>query len=294
MPPADPSPVVIYQAFLGEEQRAHLDPSSLPLDIGSRTPNHQREYELFKLVMRHRKSDISPWGVLSWKFQQKAQISVNQFKQFAHEKFKSGYDCVFVNPMIGQEAVFINVWEQGQVSHPGMRTIAKFLESQGRIHPSVAMLRESFTFCNYFVATPRFWTSYFDFSDRAISLLESEARQDSEVGTIYSGSANYVKDPELTMRPFILERMLSSFLITQRIFKVAAFPWELIHFEERFGRLLGQILWNLSALKREAFELERADLKDKWGSMRRALFFDNMARNLIIGHEDPPSVMFAP
>jgi hypothetical protein len=288
------SSVVIYQAFLGEAQRQHLDPSSLPLDIGARTANHQREYELFKLLMRHRKAEPQPWGMLSWKFQHKAQISVSQFRAFAEEKFKAGYDCVLVNPMIGQEAIFMNVWEQGQAAHQGMQSIVNFLESRQCIQSKAVMFAESFAFCNYFLATPRFWSRYFEFADHIAQLLEAESESGSEVGKIYSGSASYVKDPLLTMRPFVLERALSSFLIQQKDLKFSAYPWTALDFQKRFGVLLGDTLWKLSSLKRKAFELDSLELKERWGKTRRALFVDNMVRNLVAGHEDMPSVMFSP
>lgn len=199
----------LYQSFIGDEQRSFVSPRAIPLDAHRNTGKDQREYELLQLI-RAEQSQASddPWGLVSWKFQHKSLVSVDEFIDFSVEKLTSGFDCAFINPMIGNEALYYNVWEQGiDCGHTGLDKIFAFFKMSIGLQVTAPMGLDSFAFCNYFVATPRFWDKYFKFVEGALSSLETEVAKRSEVGTIYSGSAGYGRDPSLTMRPFVIERL---------------------------------------------------------------------------------------
>jgi hypothetical protein len=53
------------------------------------------------------------------------------------------------------------------------------------------MDKNTFAFCNYFVAKPSFWNSYFAFVDKVITLLDQEVDKGSEVGVIFAGTGSY-------------------------------------------------------------------------------------------------------
>ena len=50
-------------------------------------------------------------GLVSWKFEHKSPISLHAFHSFCQTAFAAGADCAFIDPMIGNEAVYANGWE---------------------------------------------------------------------------------------------------------------------------------------------------------------------------------------
>jgi hypothetical protein len=127
---------------------------------------------------------------------------------------------------------------------------------------------ESFAFCNYFVAIPRFWKEYFSFVDGALSSLENEVTKGSEVGKAYSGSANYARDTSVTMRPFVIERLFSSFVVRNSSIRCASFPYRDAHYQLKFGAQLGNFLYALSNLKNSALKLQDQKMLEYWNRIR--------------------------
>jgi hypothetical protein len=116
-------------------------------------------------------------------------LSLDDFAHFAEQKLSEAYDCIFINPMIGIEALHLNVWQQGvQCGHAGLEKIIEFLEKSLGLAFNAPMDRNTFAFCNYFIAKPDFWSAYFSFVDRALLLLDQEVTQNTEVGTAYAGT----------------------------------------------------------------------------------------------------------
>jgi len=282
----------IYQSFLGEEQRAWVASCAIPYDVAANTGPNQREYEVFKAVHAQAQGDPEPWGVVSWKFEHKSLVPLDAFAAYARPLLERGHDCVFINPMIGNEAVFLNVWEQGEITHRGMKAIYEFLRTITLAPAWAPMGAAQFAFCNYFVANRRFWTNYFSFVDYVLGRLQSEAEGDSAVGALYTGPANYARDPSLTMRPFIIERLFSSFAAIATPLRIAAFPHPPERYRAKFGDRLGGILHGLSALKNRAIaEDDKAALR-RWHDLRAPLLQTPAARSLIFDCDDPPPVLF--
>ena len=113
------------------------------------------------------------------------------------------------------------------------------------------MDKNTFAFCNYFVAMPSFWNSYFAFVDKVITLLDQEVAKGSEVRVIFAGTGSYHRDGNITMKPFVIERLFSTF-IQHHQFKVASFNYGKNFYEVKFGGKFGEFLFQLSALKNTA------------------------------------------
>ena len=132
---------------------------------------------------------------MSWKFDHKSPIGLGEFHDFCRTAFVNGADCAFINPMIGNEAVYANGWEQGiHCAHTGIEKVAYFLEEQLGIGVASVCDVNTFAFSNYFIANERFWKRYFNFIDQALELLDIEAERGSEVGQIYTGKVVRVVD----------------------------------------------------------------------------------------------------
>ena len=240
----------LFQSYVNAHQKTFLSANTIPLDAQNNVENSQREYELFKKIKSsHNAGNSDPWGMVSWKFEHKCLIKPEEFMEFARTRLASGYDCIFINPMIGNESLYFNVWEQGiDCGHAGLDKVAAFLESKLGARITALMGNSSFSFCNYFIATPAFWDAYFSFVDHALGLLESEISNKSEVGNIYGGSAHYGRDASLSMRPFVIERLFSSFIVNSE-FKCIGYQYSLTQYQAKFGSQPGNFLFKLSALK---------------------------------------------
>ncbi|HUT39815.1 MAG TPA: hypothetical protein VM011_00605, partial [Gammaproteobacteria bacterium] len=203
----------IYQAYMDVEQRAFVCDGAIPFDASANCAPGTREYELFKQLHADpaNRDGNEPWGLVSWKFEHKAPAGFRDFHAFCRSAFDAGADCAFINPMIGNEAVYANGWEQGiHCAHTGIEKIAYFLEQKMGIQVATVCAASTFAFCNYFVANRRFWDAYFAFIDRALALLDAEAVAGTEVGQIYSGSGQYERDASAAMRIFVIERLFSA------------------------------------------------------------------------------------
>jgi hypothetical protein len=228
-----------------------------------------------------------PWGLISWKFKHKTSVPVPVFRDFCENRLKAGYDCVFINPMIGNEAIHYNVWEQGErCGCAGMLKIARHLQLHAGLDTLGGMGTDCFSFCNYFVGTPVFWDAYLTFVDNAVAGLKAEAGAGTGVGKIFTGSGNYHRDRSVSMRIFVIERLFSSFVKTRPEIRCTPFPHSRNLYLEKFGKKLGVLLHRLSLAKNHALLTNDAGLLKQWNEMRRGLF-DTDYINTIWHLDDP-------
>ena len=280
--------IKLYQPYLGEDEKSSLSPSVIPWDASSNTDNSTREYELFKQIAHANPQETEPWGLVSKKFTHKSLLAIADFHHFAEQKFSEAYDCVFINPMIGIEALHFNVWQQGvQCGHAGLDQIIGFLESSLALPFNAPMDKNTFAFCNYFVAKPSFWNGYFAFVDKVIALLDQEAAKGSEVGAIYAGTGSYHRDGNITMKPFVIERLFSTF-IQHHQFKIASFNYGKNFYEVKFGGKFGEFLFQLSALKNTALQLKEENLLRAYDQIRFFIYSNPTYMASISLLDDPP------
>jgi hypothetical protein len=263
----------LFQSFVNDHQKSFLSEECIPFDASNNTEDNQREYELFKKIIANQPElDSEPWGLVSWKFEHKCPITLNEFKTFATSKLQDGYDCVFINPMIGNESLYINTWEQGMHSgHFGMDKIAHFLQAKMGPFFDCYMDKNTFSLCNYFVAQPTFWKNYFIFADKAITHLEAEVSAGSEIGKIYSGTSHYVRNETLSMRPFIIERLFSSFLCSTNL-KYISYNYDNDHYHIKFGKRLGDFLFKNSEKKNLGIKNKNIKCLEEYNNIRRSCF----------------------
>ncbi|NNJ93193.1 MAG: hypothetical protein HKP57_00410 [Halobacteria archaeon] len=279
----------IYQAYMDVQQREFVGKDAIPYDASANSAPGTREYDLFKKLHAEPagRDSREPWGLVSWKFEHKSPIDFAGFHDFCQAAFANGADCAFINPMIGNEAVYANGWEQGiHCGHTGIEKVASFLEEHLGIRVASVSDVNTFAFCNYFVANNRFWGRYFGFIDEALRLLDREAERGTEVGQLYSGSGRYQRDATASMRIFVIERLFSSFLLQQDDLTVAARLPSAIEFERKFGVNLGRILWNFSRFKQRAVETGDLSLYNIWDRQRATLLTD-WHINIIWNLDDP-------
>jgi len=287
---ASDHPVIIYQSYLDQGQKAHVCPGAVPLDIAFNKGGTSREYELFQLLHAHHKTiglgDDAFWGSVSWKFELKAPTPFSDFLAEAEAAHRFGFDCYAYNPLIGNFSIYANVWEQGRVGHGNMRPIIDYMLQRGLPLGQPQGL-SSFFFCNYVCGNERFWSSYFSFCENILGDLEEHARRGTPVGIAYAGSANYGRSPELTMRPFVIERLLGLFLqsaVPQGL-KLAVYTPTKEHFDDKFGSRLANSFYPLYLKKIAMAETRTKEAFDDWNKARLSVFESPM---LACHADDPP------
>lgn len=281
------SKIDIYQSYIGVKQLREVSEFAIPYDASHNTERNSREYELFKEIFHDRISNPNPWGLVSWKFKYKTAISFEEFLNFAELKFKEGCDCVFINPMIGTEAIFKNVWEQGALAHKNLNEIESFIMKKLPVSANNIYGKNTFSFCNYFIATPRFWKKYFKFVDSITYLLNKQTREGTRVGSIWSGSAHYSRDLDVTMKPFVIERLFSTLLKIQNDMTICDYKHSKVNYIHKFGTQLGAILFELSELKNKGIVENNEELIKRWHLIRSKIHKSNI-RSPIVTLDDPP------
>lgn len=207
------SPIRIFQIYFEGWQRELLDPAFYPLD-NSRSTSELMEFNVFEQLQRNAATQgAALWGALSWRFAEKTGMQGAELvKQIVDHP---GYDVYFCNPHPYNEALYHNMWVQGEVSHPQFLDLVRlFYGAAGLDDKELKAIEASgnFTAANYFVASPKFWDLFIPFvkrvlvaADRALDpkvrdLLHSKVADDK---SLHAG-ATYI--------PFIVERLFTTFM----------------------------------------------------------------------------------
>jgi hypothetical protein len=209
--PAQPAPV--YQIYFRDDQRDGLDPDLIPYDNAGQA-GALREFEVFERLHADEGVRLARhWGAVSWKFFMKTGLSGEELTR--QMDAAPGFDLYYCNPSPDAEALYINLWQQGVVVHPGFRELCESVFEAGGLEVrqlDAIMPSQAFSTCNYFVGSQAFWASYLPFVrelvDRARATLPPAVRRmldssASDPRNLHAGSSYW---------PFIVERLLPVYL----------------------------------------------------------------------------------
>jgi hypothetical protein len=259
--------IKMFQIYFRPEQKKKLDPDMVHFD-NSKRKNHLLEYDVFRrLAASDLVHNCDYWGAVSWKFGEVMGFGGAAMKAFIAKN--PGYDVYFCNPHPTIEGVYENLWVQGEISHPNfMRLSQAFMKAAGLSDSGLHTVVPSnyMASANYFVANRRFWKAYFDFIDGALSKAEQNLSQEvlavllspvADNKGLHNG-ANYV--------PFIVERLLTEFLMNQvghfRAIKVRS---------PKLEAKLSEHHKSLRTLKDLAIRSKNEPLLDCWRNYRNLL-----------------------
>jgi hypothetical protein len=210
------SGVRIFQIYYRAAQLPQLDPAFVPYDnIGELSP--LLELNVFRKVARLPESgELDYWGAVSWKFGQKAGLTGEALLGVLRDN--PGYDVYFCNPHPDTEALYHNLWVQGETSHPQFLALAREIFAAAGLD-AVALEglwpASLYAAANYFVATPAFWSDYLDFTARVVDALPErlsplgKAMLHSPMADAKGAHAN------ASYLPFVVERLFSTFLLAR-------------------------------------------------------------------------------
>ena len=199
----------LFQICFEKNQILQVKSPMVPFDNISNERPELREYHSFKKIIDNQHA-TELYGVFGPRFEEKLRYSGKEI--YDEIVSNSGKEFYLFNHARIQSVVFLNVWEQGEYFHPGIKKIMRYvLDKNGYDYTVIdsIMTEKQMCFCSYFVATKKSWIEYMRFVDDIKHTLNALP---DELATIYHGSANYARDSSLGMFPFIVERLLSTYL----------------------------------------------------------------------------------
>lgn len=229
------SPADVGQIVYRRDQLSRVDPAFSPYDNVANERPDRHEYHVF-LRERGRSTRDSDrcYGFVSWKFGMKTGVSGAEFLEFVGAN--PGMDVYFINPFHEYALTFRNVWEQGEYFHPGLTKAAEELFE--RLHldlpiGSAVHGEGQAAFCNYFVATPRFWRRYLDVVESILTFADDHASDPLAIEL----RTPVPRHHSATMLTFVLERVLSSMIATGE-WSAASYQFSGQWLRNRYGVLL--------------------------------------------------------
>jgi hypothetical protein len=208
-------PLRIFQIHYADWHKPLLDPGFVPFD-NQGIPDELLEFAVFEALARSDQvhgADL--WGALSWRFAEKTGLSGADL--VAAIAAAPGRDVYFCNPFPQNEALYHNLWVQGETAHPDFLVLVRALFSAAGIDPDETLLiepSERFSTANYFIGSPAFWAAYLPFVRRILAAVDRSLPEQLRA-TLHSsagdargvhGGASYL--------PFIVERLFALFLRT--------------------------------------------------------------------------------
>jgi hypothetical protein len=209
------SPLRIFQIYYEAWQRELLDPNFAALD-NSKGNSEFLEFAVFeKLAKSDYVKGAQLWGALSWRFTEKTGMSGEDLIKYI--KGHPNADVYYCNPFPHNEALFHNMWLQGETTHPQFLALSQAVFQVTGLPQeelTAMMSSEHYSAANYFVATPKFWNAYLPWVMNVMSLANKKlppkvrdllhSAQADDRG-LHQG-ASYV--------PFIVERLFPVFMKT--------------------------------------------------------------------------------
>ena len=214
--PALLAPIRVFQIYYEPWHRDLLDPAFVPLDNAG-AKSELLEFSVFERLQAHAATQGAQlWGALSWRFGEKTGMKGAELLEAMAAN--PGHDVYFCNPHIQNEAIYHNMWMQGETAHPHFVALTRAVfqaadldEGEiGALHPS-----SSYSSANYFVATPKFWALYVPFIRRVL-----KAADENLSPTLRNALHSNAADPKglhggATYVPFIVERLFGYFMRTE-------------------------------------------------------------------------------
>jgi hypothetical protein len=232
--------------------------------------------------LNHNLEHDAYYGFFSPSFGSKTNLSSAKVINFI--RANEWADVVLFCPYFTESALFINVFEQGERSHPGLTQISQeFIDALGINVSLNALVTDSTNtvFANYFVARSEFWKKWFDVAEQLYKRAEEAWGSKAASGLISDTrhQNSQTKTPQrIQHKVFLMERLATLLLSTSDAYKVASYdsldlPIYKVHFpvvrhaiacdalKIAYRRLKnGKYLDEFNAVRANAFDIERAEM----------------------------------
>lgn len=216
----------IFQIFYDENSEASLDRGFIPLDNKSNGRPDWKEYQpMRKYLLEHSLDHNAYYGFLSPRFNYKTGLTSTDVIDFVQANAHA--DVVLFSPAFDQSAFFRNVFEQGEIFHPGLIQTSRSFLADISINIDLNTLVTDSTltvFCNYFVAKPDFWKKWLEIGEMLYHYCEIRTSITCELNkpTGHRGENN------VDFKVFLMERLATLLLAMNDGFTVIAYdPFKL-------------------------------------------------------------------
>lgn len=210
----------IFQIFRDEQTRQKLDPGFVALDDAACPRPEWRDYWAIRsFFQNHSVDEAELYGFLDADFGDKTSLSADSIRAFIENNPE--HDVYTFSPSIQDGACYLNVFEQGNHLCPGFIELTEaYLREIGldfdvRTLPMDAV---STVFCNYIVAKPSFWRTWFALTEKLFELVDGE---DGDFRRHLDSIA--LGRPPMSLVILLIERIASLVLTLDEGIKVWAF-----------------------------------------------------------------------
>lgn len=255
--------IQIFQIYYQDTHKSDLDTAFTPYSNKGVSDN-RLEFAVFdKLHHSTKTKNLSYWGAVSWRFQQKTRVEGQQLLDYVSGKLE--FDIFYMNASPMNEALFDNCWMQGEVSHPGLIDLAqKVFQCAGLPQELIYEISHSqqYSTANYFVGNRKFWDLYIPFINKVLTAA------DQKLPAKYKKILHANADPKglhhgATFVPFLIERLFGVFMKLHAD-ELKFHKIRLLHLEKRLDAHLA----GLRLMKDKAIETKSPWLLKIWRNYR--------------------------
>ena len=206
----------IFQIYYEEWQRELLDSHFIPLNNG-KVKSELLEFSVFeRLAASDYVKGAQLWGALSWRFTEKTGMAGADWIKGIQTN--PGFDVYYCDAFPHNQALFHNLWLQGETTHPNFLAISQAVFQAAGL-PAEELLTlvpsNQYSSANYFVGTPKFWAEYLPWVKGIVNLANKKLPPQirdlmhspkADINDLHSGA---------TYLPFIIERLFPIFMKTK-------------------------------------------------------------------------------
>jgi hypothetical protein len=200
----------IYQIHYSPESYAALDTGFIPLDNTNGSSSIHEYGAIREFFLNNAVGDDELIGFFSPRFYEKTGLTAADV--YSHIERNAGKEVYLFNPFFHLCAWNQNIFNQGELSHPGLtkatNDVLQLLNISIDVN-TLVMSSINTVYCNYFVAKMSFWREWLAISEFIFQLAEAE---NSALSDSLKKNTNYLRGP-VQMQVFIIER-IASFLLT--------------------------------------------------------------------------------
>lgn len=256
--------IKVFQIHFQADQLAALDPAFVPYD-NSAENDPVLEFGVFRRVLNEGLADGADlWGAVSWKFGQKTGMAGQALIELIERN--PGFDVYHCNVYPHLEALYPNLWLQGNTTHPGFLALAQSVLALGGLDPALCRQlypSKAFSSVNFMVGTPAFWRSYVGFVESVLGpalapgqpLREQLLSPHADPKGLHAGAC-YL--------PFVVERLFGVFLASEAGAHLRVMKYPVAAAERR----LNLHLIRLREMKDTAWTTRSRWLADCWQNYR--------------------------
>jgi hypothetical protein len=208
--------IELYQVAYDERTRAMVEASGFRMldNTAGERPDWYEYWPIRRFLSSRVLQDDTWYGFVSPRFGEKTGLGPREVESVVAGLAAAGDppDLVLFSPQPDMGALFLNVFEQGELFHPGFLRIAQQVVETLGIHVPLGTLvtdARQLVYSNYFVARKPFWDAWFRLTEAIFAMAEDPAH---ELGRALTEATHYPGQAQ--QKVFMIERVASLMLAT--------------------------------------------------------------------------------